>query len=155
MRVKPTTRRKIRIDLRPLYLEPAYGIYTIAFFFTLAAQYTPAFFIQDYAQQNNIMNADLASYLLPVLNAASIAGRVAPNIVADRIGGLNVLIVAVSAACIVTYAWVAISGVAGCFVFAALYGVFVGAILSLPNFVIATLCPDPAVMGSRQGKEVR
>lgn len=147
-------RRKIRFDLRPLFLEPAYGIYTIAFFFTLAAQYTPAFFIQDYAQQKNIMSAELASYLLPVLNGASIIGRVAPNVVADRIGGLNVLVVAVSAACIITYAWIAVSSAAGCFVFAALYGVFVGAILSLPNFVIATLCPDPAVMGSRQGKSV-
>ncbi|KAF2158375.1 hypothetical protein M409DRAFT_38276, partial [Zasmidium cellare ATCC 36951] len=104
-----------------------------------------------YAQQNKIMSAELASYLLPVLNACSIIGRVAPNIVADRLGGLNVLGPSLLAACIVTYAWIACSSVAGCFVFASLYGLFVGTMLSLPNFVIATLCPDPAIMGARQG----
>lgn len=152
MRVKSSVKRKVEFNFKPLYLEPAYGVWTIALLFSFAAQYTPAFFIQDYAEQNQIMSADLASYLLPTLNAASIVGRTAPNFIADRIGGMNVLIPAISAAAILAYCWIAISSAAGCFVFAGLYGLCVGVMLSVPNFVTATLCPDPKVMGTRQGK---
>lgn len=154
LRLAPTTKRKIRFDYKPFFLEPAYGIWTIALIFQLAAQYTPAFFLQDFAQQNHIMSADLASYLLPILNTASILGRILPNIVADKYGGMNVLIPSIFAAMVLTYAWIAIDSTAGCIVFAGLYGFLIGAILSLPPFVVATLCPDPKVMGSRQGNSL-
>ena len=129
-------------------------MWTIALLFSFAAQYTPAFFIQDYAQQKHIMSPELASYLLPTLNAASILGRTVPSFIADKIGGMNVLLPAIVIAAVLTFSWIAITTVAGCFAYAALYGVCVGVMLSVPNFVTATLCPDPKVMGSRQGKHI-
>jgi hypothetical protein len=38
------------------------------------------------------MSTSLALYLVPILNAASLFGRVAPNRLADKIGPTNVLI---------------------------------------------------------------
>jgi hypothetical protein len=38
------------------------------------------------------MSEHLAFYLLPILNAASTLGRIAPNCLADFIGPLNVMI---------------------------------------------------------------
>lgn len=154
LRLAPTTKRKIRFDYKPFFQEPAYGIWTIVLVFQLAAQYTPAFFLQDFAQQKQIMGADLASYLLPILNAASIFGRIVPNMLADKYGGINVLAPSMFAAMVLTYAWIAIDSTAGCIIFAALYGFLIGAILSLPPFVVASLCPDPKVMGARQGNSL-
>lgn len=150
-RVIPTARRSLKFDYRSFVAEPAYGIYTIAFFFTLAAQYTPPFFIQEYATAKASMSDDLASYLLPILNATSIIGRILPNLISDRIGGINVLTPSVLAATVLGFAWIGITSTAGCIVFASLYGLFIGAILSLPPFVFATLCPDPKLTGTRMG----
>lgn len=151
VRIPVTTRRRVRFDYKPFFQEPAYGIWTVALTFNLVAQYTPAFFIQDYAQQKDIMDEDLASYLLPILNACSIVGRIAPNLLADRFGGLNMLIPAVLSATVLAFGWIGIHSTAGCIIFICLYGFFVGSILSLPPFVVSSLCPDPKVLGSRMG----
>lgn len=145
------SKRKLGFDYRPFFQNKPYGLYTLALVLTLAAQYTPAFFIQDYALQKGNTDENLASYLLPILNAFSIIGRIAPNIIADRIGGLNVLIPAVSIATVLTFVWISISTTAGCIVFSCLYGFAIGCILSLPPFVIASLCSDRTVIGSRLG----
>lgn len=148
---KGSKRRKLGFEFRPFLENKPYGAYTLALLFTLAAQYTPAFFIQDYAIQKGIMDENLASFLLPILNAASIIGRIAPNIIADRTGGLNVLIPAVVMATVLTFVWIAITTAAGCIVFSCLYGLAIGGILSLPPFVVASLCSDRAVIGARLG----
>ena len=151
MRVKPATRRVVRFEYKPFFTEPAYGLYTIALFFCLGAQYTPAFFIQDYALQKHIMSEDLAAYLLPILNAWSIFGRIAPNILADRVGGINMLAPSLMIATILAFSWIGITTSTGLIVFASLYGFFIGSILSMPAFVISSLCPDPKVIGARMG----
>ena len=151
VRVPARTRRSIKFDYKPFFQEPAYGVFTIALLFCISAQYTPAFFIQDYAQDKGIMDENLAAYLLPILNACSIIGRIAPNIIADRTGGLNVMTPAVLACTVLAFSWIAITSTAGCIIFVCLYGLFVGCILSLPPFVVSSLCPDPKVVGSRLG----
>jgi MFS family permease len=150
VRVKPT-KRALRFDYRSFIAEPAYGLYTIALFFTLIAQYTPPFFIQDYVKDKGIMSDDMSNYLLPILNATSLIGRIAPNLISDRIGGLNVLFPSVASAAVLTFAWIGIDSAVGCIVFVSLYGFFIGCILSLPAFVITSLCPDPKVAGTRIG----
>lgn len=97
------------------------------------------------------MSEDLASYLLPMLNACSILGRIAPNLLADKIGGLNVMVPAVFCATVLSYAWIGVTTAAGCIVFVCLYGVAIGCILSLPAFVVSSICTDPSVIGSRLG----
>lgn len=148
---KEKRRKPLKIDFKPFVNEPAYGFYTLALFFCLGAQYTPVFFIQDYVQSKHIMSSDLATYLLPILNAWSVIGRIAPNVIADRVGGVNVLIPCMTVAAILTFCWIAITTAVGSFVFVSIYGFFIGSILSMPAFVISSLCPDPVVAGTRMG----
>lgn len=151
VRIRPATRRALTFDYRSFFSEPAYGLYTVALFLTLAAQYTPPFFIQDYVEAKKIMSEDLAVYLLPILNTASIIGRIAPNLISDRVGGLNVLVPSIFGVTVLSFAWIGITSTAGCIVFVILYGLLIGCILSLPAFVVSSLCPDPKVAGTRIG----
>lgn len=145
------SKRKVTFDYKAFVENKPYGLYTLATIFTLAAQYTPAFFIQDYAVERANTDEELASYLLPILNAFSVVGRIAPNIIADKIGGLNVLTPSMTIATILSFVWIAISTPAGCIVFSSIYGFTIGCILSLPQFVIASLCTDRSVIGTRLG----
>lgn len=49
----------------------------------IASVYVPFFFIEDYGLKLKI-DADTSFYLLSVMNAASLVGRVVPNWLADR-----------------------------------------------------------------------
>ena len=49
----------------------------------IACVYVPFFYIQDYSLKLSI-DADLAFYMLSVMNAASLIGRLVPNWLADR-----------------------------------------------------------------------
>ena len=55
----------------------------LAVFITYAGLYVPFFYVASYG--NNIgVRADIAFYLLIILNAASILGRILPPFVADK-----------------------------------------------------------------------
>lgn len=49
----------------------------------IASVYIPFFYIQDYALKLGI-DHDMAFYLLSIMNAASLFGRLVPNWLADR-----------------------------------------------------------------------
>src|SRR4051812_37245056 len=94
--------------------------------------YGPIFYLPSYAIENKIMAEDLAFYLLPVLNAGSIFGRIIPNHFADRYGAINVLTIMTFMTAILALAWIGIHDSAGLFVFAAIYGFASGGFVSLP-----------------------
>lgn len=48
----------------------------------ISSVYVPFFYIQKYALQLNV-NDDMAFYLLSIMNASSLIGRIGPNILAD------------------------------------------------------------------------
>lgn len=97
------------------------------------------------------MSPNLAFYMLSILNASSIFGRVIPNFIADRTGPLNVIIPATLATCILGFAWVGIRSTAGLIVFCILYGFFSGSFVSIPPTIIVTLSPHMGVVGTRMG----
>ena len=49
----------------------------------IASVYVPFFFIEDYGLKLKV-DADTSFYLLSVMNAASLVGRLAPNWLADK-----------------------------------------------------------------------
>ncbi|KAK2812412.1 hypothetical protein FQN50_001413 [Emmonsiellopsis sp. PD_5] len=69
--------------------DPKFICITLAMLFMFMAIFTPLFFIPTYAVSRG-MDATLASYLLAIVNAASVFGRVIPGILADKFGRLNV-----------------------------------------------------------------
>lgn len=149
IRVLPKQRRAF-LELAA-FKEPAYTLFTAAFFFAFMGLYTPIYYIQGYAILKHITDTSLGFYMLPILNAASVFGRVVPNFYADRLGPLNMLIPCCLASCILMFGWIGIEDVAGLVVFALLFGFFSGTFVSLPPTAIVSLSPHLGVVGTRMG----
>ena len=115
------------------------------------AVYITLFYIQLYGLEQTTTNPKLASYLLSILNAASVAGRLLPNFLADKIGPLNVLIPVTFGASTLTFGWIGIHDGVGIVVFCVLYGFLQGPFVSSPPTIVATLAPDLRSIGVRLG----
>lgn len=148
-RILPAKKRSL---LEPAaFKEPAYALFSISLFFIFIGLYIPFFYVPTYAQRELRTSDDLSFYLLAILNASSVFGRIIPNIIADYLGALNVLLPFTVCASILAFAWIAIHNVAGIVVFAILYGFFSGSIVSLPPTALAALSPDLSRVGTRMG----
>ena len=91
--------------------------------------------MQLYAINHNVDRA-LAFYLLTMLNAGSIIGRIVPNFIGDIWGPFNTIIVCTIACAVLIICLLAANGAAGIIVIAVLYGIFSGACTS--STVIST-----------------
>ena len=143
-------KKRVLFDLH-VFFEAPFALFTLALAVGMAGLYVPSYYIETFAVQTKITDAKLGSYVLPILNAAGMFGRVIPNFFADQTGPMNMLIPCVIVAVIVCFGWIGVHNVAGLMVFAILYGFFSGAILSLPPSVMASLSPSLAVIGTRAG----
>ena len=148
-RIRPAKKRSL---LEPAaFKEAPYTLFSVALFFIFVGLYIPFFYIPTYAQQNLQVSEDLSFYLLSILNGASVFGRIIPNIIADHLGALNVLLPFVFCASVLAFAWIAIKNLAGIIIFGILYGFFSGSIVSLPPTALAALSPDLSRVGTRMG----
>ncbi|KAI9758540.1 MAG: Altered inheritance of mitochondria protein 24, mitochondrial [Chaenotheca gracillima] len=97
------------------------------------------------------MSPNLAGYLLPMLNAASLFGRIIPGYIADRVGRFNVMIVMTFFSAILVLAlWLPSASNAPIIVFAILYGFGSGAFVSMAPSLIAQIS-DIRKIGVRTG----
>ncbi|KAL7952810.1 major facilitator superfamily domain-containing protein [Trichoderma compactum] len=88
------------------------------------------------------MNADLVQYLLPILNAGSLLGRLSAGVVGDKIGRFNVFIVVCFLSGIWVLAlWLPDSNDPALIAFAVLFGFFSGAYVSLITPMVAQIAP--------------
>lgn len=149
-RVMPKHKRKMT-DLGA-FREPPYVLFCIAMFFGFIGFYGPIYYIQSFAIERGITSTYLGFYVLPILNAASIFGRIVPNFITDHIGPLNVLVPCALMSGILALCWVAIDNLGGIMTFAVLYGFFSGGFVSLPPVAIVTLTSDMRVIGTRMGQ---
>lgn len=60
--------------------EVPFCLFLIWGFFGFAGVYMPLWYIGSYAIEKDIMSSKLASYLIPILNAGSVIGRIVPNV---------------------------------------------------------------------------
>lgn len=126
-------------------------MFSLSLFFIFIGLYIPFFYMPLYATEKLHTSESLGFYLLAILNAASIFGRIIPNIMADKYGSLNVLIPFILVAGGLIFAWIGIHNLAGVIVFCILFGFFSGSIVSLPPTALVTLSPDLSVIGTRMG----
>ena len=97
------------------------------------------------------MSPGLSIYLIPILNAASIFGRILPGIIADRFGRFNVMIITTAFSSIIVLAlWLPSRANAPIIVFCVLYGFSTGAFVSLGPALIAQISPIREI-GVRSG----
>ena len=133
----------------------------------IGGMFIPFTFIVVEAQSHG-MSLRLANYLVPILNAArsviqhytrtyyeltlpSIIGRTVPNVVADKVGRFNVMIVMSGFTTILILAmWLPATGNAANIVFAALFGIASGAGIGLTPALCAQVSPIQEI-GVRTG----
>ncbi|KAB5523835.1 riboflavin transporter MCH5 [Coniochaeta sp. 2T2.1] len=132
--------RKTNFLLPSAFKNVLYDVLVASVFCLLIGMFVPLIFIPTYAIQHGV-NPTLASYLVAMLNGASIFGRILPGIAADRVGRLNVLAAMGASTGILVFVWPQVSGTAGIIVFSIFFGFTSGAIVSGATVAIS-MCPD-------------
>ncbi|CAK7215601.1 hypothetical protein SCUCBS95973_002530 [Sporothrix curviconia] len=142
-------------------------------FFVFMCVFVPFFFIQLFGERRGIGDAAFSPfYLVTMLNVGSVFGRLLPNALALRYGSFNLLLVCSVVSAILLFGWMGIVSesagatatvaagdvggtsspyLAGTVVFALLYGLFSGGIVSLIASVIMGLTRDLSRVGTRMG----
>lgn len=152
MKVRVLPKQKRALLELSAFKETPYAVFCLAMFFGFIGFYGPVYYLQPYAINTGIADENIAFYLLPILNAASIAGRILPNFLTDKVGPLNVLIPASLTSGILALCWIGIHNLPGMIIFSILYGFFSGGFVSLPPVALVSLTPDLRTLGTRMGQ---
>ncbi|KAI0838429.1 MFS general substrate transporter [Hypoxylon sp. FL0890] len=135
--------------LRPLR-EPAFVCIVLAGFFFFWGMFLPFNYIELQATQQGIDPA-IIPYLLPIINAVSIPGRILPGFLGDRLGRFNVMIFISGLSGVITLAlWVPGKSTATTVVYDAVFGFASGGFISLLPAVVAQIS-DIREIGTRTG----
>ncbi|EJP69333.1 monocarboxylate permease-like protein [Beauveria bassiana ARSEF 2860] len=156
--VNLTVKSRLSPKPRPFVLQEYFDTFKdvkmvlaiVGSFFFMWGMFLPFNYILLQAQAAG-MSQKLVPYLLPILNAISIFGRVLPGIAADKIGRFNVMLcIALSSAVFVLAIWIPVTSTAGIVAFAALFGFSSGGFVSLAPPLIAQVS-DIRYIGTRVG----
>ncbi|GIJ84878.1 hypothetical protein Asppvi_003729 [Aspergillus pseudoviridinutans] len=151
MRVRRVPKqRRVLIEFSA-FKEVPYTLFCTAMLFGYIGFFNPIFYIEAYAIQKHAMGEALAFYLVSILNAASIPGRIVPGLLGLRFGPLNILLGSAIISGILSLCWVAVCNAGGLIAFAVLYGFFSGAFVSLPAVALTALTPNLQTLGTRMG----
>jgi MFS family permease len=110
-----------------------------------------SFYIGLYTYTQGATSAHTAFYMLAVLAAGSVPGRLLPNLLAAKIGMYNVTIPCVYICGALTFALIGCTTLASIIVVSLMIGFFTGALLSLIPAIIVQLSPNRSVIGNRMG----
>lgn len=109
--------------------------------------FAPFFYVSSYAVAKGV-SPSMSFYLISILNAASLFGRVLPGVLADWWGHFNFMVVALGTSAIVGFCWTAATSLPGLVVWSLTYGFTSGVSLTLGSFcgLLLTLkgCDEPA-----------
>ncbi|WYZ43848.1 hypothetical protein EsH8_VII_000284 [Colletotrichum jinshuiense] len=149
-RLPPSGHKRSLIDQTALR-DPAFMLVMAGSFIAFLAMYVPYFYIQLFAVNHDIGPSSFSAYFVTLLSAGSIPGRVIPNYLADKVGALYMQISVAAGSAVLMFAWLGIRNMAGLVVFAILYGLFSGGLVSISPTVIVSLSPDLGRVGTRMG----
>ncbi|KAJ5646157.1 hypothetical protein N7490_002529 [Penicillium lividum] len=149
-RLPPPKQARSLVDLSA-FREPVFVVFSFGLFFAFVGLYFPFFYLPGFFSSSLHASYNISFYIIAILNAASVFGRITPGLLADRVGSLNTLIPISLIASVLSFSWIGIHNEAGAIVFACLYGYVSGAIVSLPPTIITRLSPNMATVGARMG----
>lgn len=149
-RLPPPKQSRSLLDMTA-FKEAPFLIFCLALFFSFVGLYFPFFYLPTYFTSFLHTDGNIAFYIIAILNASSVFGRIAPGILADHFGSLNTIIPISFIAAVLAFAWIGIRNEAGTIVFAILYGFASGAIVSLPATILARLTSNMSILGTRMG----
>ncbi|KAJ5579586.1 MFS general substrate transporter [Penicillium hispanicum] len=132
-------------------LDTRYMIQCVAIFFSNLAFFEPLYYIQSYAETHGMQGQTLAKYLLVILNAVAIPGRIIPSLIADKIGVLDTYIGICTFTAVTVFYWISVTNRAGNIAFSVIYGFFSGSVVTLAPVVLASITDDMSILGTRLG----
>ncbi|KAI0476860.1 putative monocarboxylate permease [Xylaria cf. heliscus] len=130
--------------------SPIFVTWLLAVFFTFIGLYIPFFYSEKYALSIGV-SEDLAFYLLIIMNAASVPGRIAPSILADKVGNLSVMIPAILFSGVIVLAWISVKTQSALIGVAVVFGLTSGSIQGVLPATVPFLCPDLSKLGTNIG----
>ncbi|KAL7923274.1 major facilitator superfamily domain-containing protein [Trichoderma austrokoningii] len=133
------------------FKEAQYSLFCLACFLGFLGFYNFLVYVQPFAINAEIADANLGFYLVAILNATSTFGRFGPNFIADYIGSLNVLCPSLIITAVLAYCWIAVNTTAAIIALSALYGFFSGGFVSSIAVVMMEITPDIRKLGTRLG----
>ncbi|KAE9364326.1 MFS general substrate transporter [Stipitochalara longipes BDJ] len=116
--------------------------------------YTAFYYVSFYGEAKGWMSSSMALYLVPILNAGSVFGRVVPNWLADKIGPTNVLIPGAIMTGVLLLCNIAVHNSAGLIVTTFFFGLFSGMFVATPVLLLIALTKDKRKLGTRIGMAV-
>ncbi|RAL12851.1 MCT family MFS transporter [Aspergillus homomorphus CBS 101889] len=130
--------------LRP-YREVKMRFLVAGFVLLTFGIYIPTDYVETSAISDG-MSLDLAQYVVPMVNAGSIIGRMAAGFLSDAVGTYNIfLLVGAVTGILILGLWIPAATDAENITFAVLYGITSGAYFSLPAALVAKLAPLPEI----------
>lgn len=136
-RLPPRPSKFVLMEYVHSFTDPTFAITAIGFFFFMWSMFLPFNFVILQARTAGVSET-LLPYLLPILNAVSIFGRVLPGMAADKWGRFNVMIAIMFISAIVCLAvWIPVNTVGGILAFVIIFGFSSGGFISLaPTLVV-------------------
>lgn len=130
--------------------DTVFVLWLFAVFFIFIGLYIPFFYVEQY-DINLGISRDLSFYMLIIMNAGSIPGRVIPSIIADKIGNMSVMIPSVLLTGILMLAWISVESQSGLIAISVFVGLTSGSIQAVLPATVAFLCPDLSKLGTNIG----
>lgn len=146
----PPGRPRAWLDATILKDRP-FQAYMCATLLGVIGLYSMLFFLSSFVAERHLLSEDMSFYILPILNAGSLFGRILPNLIADRYGALNVAPGGCFICSLLIFCMIAVDSGAGVIVMAVIFGFFSAMFIALPGLASATLIKDKSLMGTRMG----
>lgn len=141
-------KRRSLVDLSA-FREAPYVLFGCGLILGYMGIYVVFVYVELYAVARVGTSPHLGFYLLAIINAGSSLGRVLSNFAADYLGTLNMQVIFVSIAAVLSLCLLAIHQTGGLIAFCVLYGFFTGIFVSLPGPIVTSLSPNLAFLGGR------
>ncbi|KAF7558189.1 hypothetical protein G7Z17_g122 [Cylindrodendrum hubeiense] len=146
----PNPKKITPAQLAKPFHEPEFVLLIAGFFLFTYGIYVPINYLPVQALAAG-MDTGLIEYLIPILNAASLFGRIFSGVMGDRVGRYNIFIIVGYLTAIWTLAlWIPVNNTGGIIAFAALFGFCSGAYVSLIAPLVAQISPMQEI-GFRTG----
>ncbi|KFA66905.1 hypothetical protein S40285_02319 [Stachybotrys chlorohalonatus IBT 40285] len=149
-RLPPRPRPFVFMEYVDNLRDPRLAVTILGMFLFMWGMFLPFNYVLLQAEAAG-MTPSLIPYLLPILNAASIFGRILPGVAADKIGRYNVMLMTTAMSGIFTLAvWIPVTTSAGILVFVVMFGFASGGFISLAPALVAQIS-DIRQIGTRVG----
>lgn len=127
-------------------------VLSVASLFSATTYYIPLLYLPLMTEiRVPTLDADLAFYLLTIMNGASAVGRVLAGIVAAKLGPTETILIALVLGSMLLFCWIVIDSLATTLVWCIFWGMISGVLVALPGAFIPLFSPSLAVIGTRSG----